>query len=71
MYIREVASNAYVLLQAKWTVAKASELIDRLDPTHVIVHRSQPTDSYYLYIKSEATGRLAAHGALRRPSLMP
>lgn len=59
MYLHEVASDSYVLLQAKWAVGKARELIGRLDPTHVIVHRSEPTDFYYLYTKSEALGRLA------------
>ena len=63
MYLHEVASDSYVLLQAKWAVGKARELIGRLDPTHVIVHRSEPTDFYYLYTKSEAIGRLANHDA--------
>ena len=63
MYLHEVASDSYVLLQAKWAVGKARELIGHLDPTHVIVHRSEPTDSYYLYTKSEAMGRLANHDA--------
>ena len=61
MYLHEVASDSYVLLQAKWAVGKARELIGRLDPTHVIVHRSDPTDFYYLYTKSEAIGRLVNH----------
>ena len=63
MYLHEVASDSYVLLQAKWSVGMARELIGRLDPTHVIVHRSEPTDLYYLYTKSEAIGRLANHDA--------
>lgn len=63
MYVHEVASDSYVLLQAKWAVGKARELIWQLDPTHVIVHRSEPTDFYYLYTKSEALGRLANHDA--------
>ncbi|HMB07611.1 MAG TPA: TCAD7 domain-containing protein, partial [Isosphaeraceae bacterium] len=29
----------------------------------MIVHHSEPTDSYYLYTKSEARGRLANHDA--------
>jgi len=63
MYLHEVASDSYVLLQAKWAVGKARELIGRLDPTHVIVHRSEPTDYYYLYTKSEALGCLTNHDA--------
>ena len=63
MYLHEVASDSYVLLQARWAVGKARELIGHLDPTHVIVHRSEPTDFYYLYTKSEAIGRLANHNA--------
>ena len=61
MYLHEVASDSYVLLQAKWAVGKARELVEQLDPTHVIVHRSEPTDFYYLYTKSEAIGHLANH----------
>jgi len=63
MYLHEVASDSYMLLQAKWAVSKARELIGRLDSTHVIVHRSELTDFYYLYTKSEAIGRLANHDA--------
>jgi hypothetical protein len=63
MYLHEVASDSYVLLHAKGAVGKARELIGSLDPTHVIVHRSEPTDSYYLYTKAEAIGRLAHHDA--------
>ena len=63
MYLHEVASDSYVLLQAKWAVGRARELIGRLDPTHVIVHRSEPTDLYHLYTKSEAIGRLASQDA--------
>ena len=63
MYLHEVASDSYVSLQAKWAVGKACELIGHLDPMHVIVHRSEPTDFYYLYTKSEAIGRLANHDA--------
>src|SRR5512135_1962341 len=63
MYLHEAASDSYVLLQAKWTVGMARGLIERLDTTHVIVHRSEPTDFYYLYTKSEAIGRLANHDA--------
>ncbi|HMB07544.1 MAG TPA: TCAD7 domain-containing protein, partial [Isosphaeraceae bacterium] len=63
MYLHEVASDSYVLLQASWTVCKARELVEHLNPTHVIVHHSKPTDFYYLYTKSEARGRLATHDA--------
>src|SRR5512135_257113 len=65
MYLHEVASDSYVLLHARGAVGKARELIGCLDPTHVIVHRSEPTDSYYLYTKSEAIGRLVHHDAQR------
>jgi hypothetical protein len=63
MYLHEVASSSYVLLQAKCAVGKARGLIECLDPTHVIVHRSEPTDFYYLYTKLDAMGRLAKHDA--------
>jgi hypothetical protein len=64
MYLAELASDSYVTLQAGWTVGKARGLIERLDPTHLTVHRSGPEDLYFLYTKSEAFGRLANRDVL-------
>jgi hypothetical protein len=36
MYLREVAMDTFVLLQASWPVNKASQLVRLLKPTHVI-----------------------------------
>src|SRR5690349_6138426 len=58
MYLHEAASDSYVLLQAGRTTDKVRELLEHLKPTHVIVHRSGPTDLYYLYTKAEAIDRL-------------
>jgi hypothetical protein len=52
-----------VLLQGGWTAGKVRELLEHLKPTHVIVHRSEPTDLYYLYTQAEAIDRLAIHDA--------
>jgi hypothetical protein len=59
MYLHEVTADTFVLLQAGWPVGKARQLIERLTATHVIVHRTDPQDYYYLFTKSEALGRLA------------
>jgi len=60
MYLREKAMDTFVLLQASWPVNKASQLVRLLKPTHVIVHRTDPRDYYYLYTVAEALRDLAA-----------
>jgi len=59
-YLREKAMDTFVLLQASWPVNKASQLVRLLKPTHVIVHRTDPRDYYYLYTVAEALRDLAA-----------
>ena len=59
MYLREVAMDTFVLLQAPWPVKKARQLVKLLNPTHVIVHRRDPRDYYYLYNVAEAIPHLA------------
>jgi hypothetical protein len=61
MYAHEVASDSFVLLQAGWTVGKARELLERLNSSHVIVHRIEPTDYYYLFTRLKALAQLAIH----------
>ena len=63
MYVHEVTSDSYVSLRATSRVGKARELLERLNPTHLIVHRSEPSDFYYLYTKSEAMAILGNHDA--------
>src|SRR3972149_9398674 len=55
MYLLEVAAETFVLIRATMSAKEARQLIEQLDCTHVIVHRTDPTeDYYYLYTKSEA-----------------
>ena len=42
MNIRHVAMNEFVLLQAPWSVKQSRQLIERLQPSHVIVHHHHP-----------------------------
>jgi len=53
IYLHEVATDTFVLVQADWSVDKARQLIEALNPTHVIVHRFESKDEeyYYLYTK--------------------
>lgn len=60
MYLREIARDTFVLIRADWPVSKARQLIERLGPTHVIVHRTDPQDYYYLYTRSEAINLLTS-----------
>jgi len=54
LHLHEIAAESFVLLQAEWPVRKALELVTHLERTHVIVHRLEPTDFYYLYPREEA-----------------
>ena len=53
MYVGEYAMDTFVLVKAGWAVSRAREVVERLSPTHVIVHRVEPT-YYYLYTEAEA-----------------
>lgn len=66
MYLRQVVMEAFVLVQASWTAAKVRQMIARLEPTHVIVHRTVAQDYYYLYTQQELLERLA-----QSPDLTP
>jgi CHAT domain/Ternary complex associated domain 7 len=59
MYLYEVAMDTFVLLQASWRASKARQLIECLEPTHVIVHRMDLDEYYYLYTREEALRYLA------------
>jgi len=61
MYLRDIVEESFVLVQADWQVGKARGLIEALNPTHVVVHRTDPRDSkdyYYLFTKEEALCKL-------------
>jgi hypothetical protein len=49
MNLQQVAMTSFVLLQATWPVENSRQLIERLKPSHVIVHRYDPQDAYYLF----------------------
>jgi hypothetical protein len=66
MYLHEVCNENFALIQADWTVAVARQVIERLSPSHVIVHRRDQAaaavgaqhpvvlaEYYYLYSKAE------------------
>lgn len=58
MYLSEVANHTFVLLQADWSSEKARQLIERLNSTHIIVHRVVKEDQKereYYYLRTCAT----------------
>jgi len=59
MNLQQVAMTTFVLLQATWSGENSRQLIERLQPSHVIVHRREPQEAYYLFATQEATGLLA------------
>jgi hypothetical protein len=54
MNLQQVAMTTFVLLQATWPVENSRQLVERLEPLHVIVHRHYPRDAYYLFSAREA-----------------
>jgi hypothetical protein len=59
MYLHQMATDSFALIQADWTLDKARQLVQALDPTHVIVRRTEDQETYfYLYTKDEALGFL-------------
>ena len=60
MNLQQVAMTSFVLLQATWLVERSHQLIERLKPSHVIVHRYDPQDVYYLFSAQEVLTSFAA-----------
>jgi hypothetical protein len=66
MYLHEVASQDFVIVQAAWLAGQARQLIERLRPSHVIVHQVGDLQAYYLFTRREALRSLA-----RAPEAQP
>jgi hypothetical protein len=62
MNLQQIAMTTFVLLQATWPVENSRQLIERLKPSHVVVHRHDPQDTYYLFSSQEALA-LFAHAS--------
>lgn len=54
MDLQQVVMTTFVLLESVWSVTKGREFVEKLKPTHVIVHRRDPEKAYYLYSSREA-----------------
>ena len=59
MNLQQVAMTTFVLLQATWLSDNSRELIERLQPSHVVIHRREPQEAYYLFSMQRATNLLA------------
>lgn len=53
MYALKTASSSYLLVRSSLSVNKARGFFERLDASHVIVHRLDAEAGYYLYSKPE------------------
>src|SRR5260370_9477354 len=60
MEVRQLTMTTFVLVQATWPVEKSSHLIERLKPSHVIVHHRNSQDVYYLFSAQEVLGLLTS-----------
>ena len=58
MDLQQVAMTEFVLLQASWPVEKSRQLVEQLKPSHVIVHRREARNEYYLLTAEEALNLL-------------
>jgi hypothetical protein len=59
MNLQQVAMTNFVLLRATWPVEQSRQLIERLQPSHVIVHHHDLRDAHYLFSAQEALTLLA------------
>src|SRR2546421_4595457 len=59
MNLLNVAMTPFVLLQATWSAEQSAQLIERLQPLRVIVHRREPQEAYYLFSTQEVLDPLA------------
>jgi hypothetical protein len=53
MNLQQVAMTSFVLLQARWSVENSRQLIEQLQPSHVIVQCPTPQAEYYLFSAQE------------------
>ncbi len=51
--LQDITLTNFVLLQAEWPATKGYEFVEALKTPHVIVHRSDPDDYYYLFSRQE------------------
>ncbi len=50
MNLEDFVNTSFVVLQSDWDVHRGREMVERLRPSHVIVHRVEdPGDYYYLF----------------------
>ena len=47
MELAKAALTSFVLIDADWPGERARRLIERLDPSHVIVRRTGPPEDHY------------------------
>jgi len=59
MNLQQVAMTTFVLLRATWSAENSRELLERLQPSHVIIHCPEPQEVYYLLTTQEAMSLLA------------
>ena len=60
MELAKAALTSFVLIDADWPGERARRLIERLDPSHVIVRRSGPPEDHYLLTSDGVVSQLAA-----------
>jgi hypothetical protein len=58
MELAKAALTSFVLIDADWLVERARRLIERLDPSHVIIRRSGPPETHYLLSSDQVMSRL-------------
>src|SRR5436309_2480130 len=62
MELAKAALTSFVLIDADWLVERAGRLIERLDPSHVIIRRTGPPEAHYLLSSDQAMRQLEQAG---------
>jgi CHAT domain len=59
MNLQDVAMTNFIFFQPSWSVASSHSLLETLKPSHVIVRRYEPDETYYLLLASDVLDQLA------------
>ena len=58
MELAKAALTSFVLIDADWPAERARSLIERLDPSHVIIRRTGPPEDHYLLTSDRVMSQL-------------
>jgi CHAT domain len=60
MDLKQAASTSFVRIEESWPAGRSRRLVERLNPTHVILRRAGPPEVYYVVRSHEAIDQLGS-----------